>query len=181
MSDKVRKYACIMIKMPPKLAAGVKSFQKSIRPEELIPEEADGGLEDDIHVTLIYGVFDAQQTLISSALSKLQPFALQIGPITSFETSPEHDVLKFDIVESPMLHSIHNAIKAIYPNDQKYDEFKPHMTIAYLKKGSAQKYTGVGNDITGRVIMVKHIIWSNTESQKSTIKLSEAECSHTME
>lgn len=173
MSDKVRKYACIMIKLPPKVSASVHNVQKSIRPTDLYTEEADGGLESDIHVTLIYGVFDAQKALISAALSKLKPFALQIGHITAFETSPEHDVLKFDIVESPMLHAIHNAIKAVYPNDQKYDEFKPHATIAYLTKGSAKKYAGVGNDVTGRVIMVKHIVWSDTTSQKTTIKLND--------
>lgn len=171
MSDKPRKYACIMINMPPMASKAMAEAQQKIDPKDLYTKEANGGLEDQHHVTLLYGVFDDHKTLILNALKQLKPFALQFGDISSFDTNPDNDVLKFDIVECPTLHQIHEAIKAIFPNDYKYDEYKPHATLAYLNPKTAKKYVGMPNNVTGRTIMVKHIVWSGTDSSKTLITL----------
>jgi len=171
MSDRPRKYACILINIPPVTSKAIYEVQKKIDQKDLFVEEANDGLEDHHHVTVLYGLDDRYKNLVLRALKAIRPFAMQFGDITSFETSPKHDVLKFDIVDCPTLHQIHESIKTIFPNDYKYDEFRPHATLSYLNKGKAKNYIGMPNNITGRTIIVKHIVWSDTDSNKTLITL----------
>jgi hypothetical protein len=41
---------------------------------------------------------------------------------------------------SRYLNTIHNELKSLIPNDDKYDIYRPHITIAYVNKGSGIKY-----------------------------------------
>ena len=51
-----------------------------------------------------------------------------------FDTHPSYDVVKYRI-KSPVLDSLHEAAGK-YPNQDDYPEYHPHMTIAYVKKGT---------------------------------------------
>lgn len=43
-------------------------------------------------------------------------------------------------VDSPDLHKLHDLIKKSLPNTQDFDEYRPHVTLAYLKPGMGKKY-----------------------------------------
>jgi 2'-5' RNA ligase len=171
MSDKPRKFACLMINMPRRIAADLQAFQKEIDPADLFVAEAKNGLEDHCHITLKWGLGDCCENLLAAAMAGVDPFSIQVGPITAFTTSPEHDVLKFDIVDADALHRLHEAIKLVYPNVETHPQFRPHMTIAYLNQGASARYVGAPNELTGRVVIVKHVLFSDTLSRKRLIPL----------
>jgi len=126
-------------------AAPVLAFGESIPKAELYdsvdPEWSDGALETDPHVTVLYGLTKHEAAPVAKAIADHGPVTVTLGKMSLFE-SEDYDVLKID-VESPELRAL-NAKLSKLPNENSFPDYKPHMTIAYLKKGEGKKY--VGND-----------------------------------
>ena len=101
------------------------------------------GYEHTPHITVLYGLKnDEDYFKIRDNLSKIDPFEFKIGNIASFRGDKnEYDVLIVEIV-SPGLSKIHEDLKKKYDNDYKYPEYKPHMTLAYVKKGACKEIEG---------------------------------------
>lgn len=99
------------------------------------------GLETNPHVTILHGLKDqVHGDLVCRICQSLEnPLEVEIQNASTFEQD-EYDVLKFD-VDSDLLHKMNKAFRGL-PHESRYDEYKPHMTVAYLKKGKADKYIG---------------------------------------
>ena len=97
------------------------------------------GLETEPHVTVLYGIHDeVHGDLVCRVCQGLEkPLEVDVQGASSFEKD-NYDVLKLD-VESDMLRKMNKAFRA-FPHTNDYDEYKPHMTLAYLNKGTADKY-----------------------------------------
>ena len=126
-------------------AAPILAFGESIPKDELYdsvdPEWSDGALETDPHVTVLYGLTKHEADPVAAAIADHGPVTVTLGKMSLFE-SEDYDVLKVD-VESPKLRALNAKISKL-PNENTFPDYKPHMTIAYLKKGEGKKY--VGND-----------------------------------
>lgn len=119
---------------------------KLIDPNDVFqPDDPTKGLEKRPHVTIAYG-FTAQDypkdvfkyvELRNPNDSERIPRVTLIS-ISKFDNE-EYDVLKWD-VRSPDLTQINATIEANYELENDYKSFKPHCTLAYLKKGTADKY-----------------------------------------
>lgn len=124
-------------------AAPVLAFGESIPKAELYdsvdPEWSDGALETDPHVTVLYGLTKHEAAPVAKAIADHGPVTVTLGKMSLFE-SEDYDVLKID-VESPELRAL-NAKLSKLPNENSFPDYKPHMTIAYLKKGEGKKYVG---------------------------------------
>lgn len=97
------------------------------------------GLETEPHVTVLYGLHDeVHGDLVCRVCQGLEkPLEIDVQGASSFKKE-DYDVLKLD-VESDMLRKMNKAFRA-FPHTNDYDEYKPHMTLAYLNKGTADKY-----------------------------------------
>ena len=51
----------------------------------------------------------------------------------------EFDVVKLGVIKTPKLEEINKRLSEL-PNSNQFPEYKPHITLAYVKKGSGQKY-----------------------------------------
>lgn len=121
----------------PELKTSIDAWvKKYIKPEWV--NETD---KDIPHVTLLYGLL-SNDTGPLRAIGKLfnSPIKLSIGNLNYFDTE-ESDVL-YASVESKELHKIHKMLSRL-PNENKYLKYKPHVTIAYLKKGYAKQFKGL--------------------------------------
>lgn len=126
-----------------KYAAPILAFGESIPKRELYdsvdPEWSDGALETEPHVTVLYGLTKHEADPVAQTIAGHGPVTVTLGKMLLFE-SDDYDVLKID-VESPELRALNAKISKL-PNENSFPDYKPHMTIAYLKKGEGEKYVG---------------------------------------
>lgn len=135
---------CLMAVLPLADAAPIVAWaHEEIKPEDLIGD----GYESSPHVTILYGfepsVSAARvQKVISEKWNRRLAFSL--GKITRFDTSPEHDVLKCDVKGTSELRELNQLMLAEFGDEvsQTYPDYRPHMTLAYVRKKACQSLNG---------------------------------------
>lgn len=129
------KYSNVQIRLPADISRKVLSWGKK---HITAPLER----EDDIHITILYGLHDKTPERTFDFLRKykprLKPIDVTLGKISKFEN--DTDVIKID-VESKELRRIHEILKEL-PHETTHPEYKPHCTIAYVTKGSCDSLLG---------------------------------------
>lgn len=139
----------------------IKQIQDSIDPSDIIK------LEDEPHITVRYGLFD-QPRMIDGVKSLIQGYGevtAKVKDLSLFNTE-EADVLKF-AVESRQLREMNERLKLL-PNYQTYD-YNPHLTVAYLKKGTGQKYVTEQSTTT---LTFDTLHYSESDGTKTPIALT---------
>ena len=133
-----------MAVLPTADAAPILSWShEQIQPVDL----AGDGFENSAHVTVLYGFnpgvtpAEVQAALQSWGRSELR---FTLGPISRFDTSPEHDVLKCDVKFDQDLRELNGLLVQQFKGKitQTFPDYKPHMTIAYLRKGACPGLNG---------------------------------------
>jgi hypothetical protein len=111
--------------------------------EDDVYTEPTYGLEDQPHITLLFGLHDDEvnvddlKKVIRNHANK--PITVQAKGISTFQNeNAPYDVVKFDI-EGDVLHKINKELKN-YPHTTNFPDYHPHMTVAYVKKGMGPKY-----------------------------------------
>ncbi len=96
------------------------------------------GKETEPHVTLLYGLHsNVTPQIIQQILDTIHFGDITLNNISYFNNA-DYDVLKMDASGDGLEKA--NAILSKLPNSNEYDEYHPHMTIAYLQKKKWQKY-----------------------------------------
>lgn len=133
-------YNCLMVQIA--IANYAERFKTIINPEHVYNVEGDDnyGIETNPHITVLYGIHPeiTLYDIMNLNLPNINDLDLNLTKIDSFN-SEKYDVLKFNIV-SKELTKLNKLIKSSVPFTSKYDEYNPHMTIAYLKPGTAVNY-----------------------------------------
>lgn len=132
------EYGCLMVHLN---IPNWYDFLSKINPNELYQTENDRyGLETEPHCTILYGIHsdvnDQDVIDLFSGLKK-SDFDLKIDGVDCFYNQ-EYDVLKLN-VQSEKLHELNGLCKSL-PYTSQYPDYKPHITLAYLQKGSGAKY-----------------------------------------
>lgn len=97
------------------------------------------GLEDNPHVTILYGLHnDIKESDVTDILKLFKDIKIKLINASLFENE-KFDVLKFD-VESEELFTMNKIFTEMFEYTTDYPDYHPHVTIAYLKKGTAKKY-----------------------------------------
>lgn len=134
------KYGCAMVALPEGHASFIIQWGQANIPDELIwNENEDGGREKEIHTTAKYGFVGNPVEQLHDIGDNTAPFPIYIGAVSLFQQA-DHDVVKLD-VESPWLHKLNAALSRL-PNKDKYPVYKPHITVAYVQKGSCDHLVG---------------------------------------
>lgn len=135
--DTTYKYGCLMVKVN---LPDLVNISTSILKEEDIFNDKDNsyGIESEPHVTILYGLHnDIDHDKILHLCKILKPINLSLTDISLFEN--EYDVLKFD-VESSHLELLNELVKNTFKYTNDYPDYKAHLTIAYLNKGTGKNY-----------------------------------------
>ena len=132
-------YSCLMANLPKPLANKVKEYAASI-PDKFIFETNDGemGRERNPHITIKYGLHTTDLKDIMEVLDGQGPLRATVGRVTSFLT-PKSIVLKIS-VQSQDLVVLNKKVCRQLDYTDTYPEYKPHITIAYLKKSDSSPY-----------------------------------------
>ena len=146
-----REYAFLMVDY--ETPSIIKDLQKKIPSRELYTDEdnEDYGLEKQSHVTLVPCLDnDIDIDKLKSYLKPINEYNIVLTDISKFECE-EFDVLKC-AVKSKALKDTNKEIVDKFETHSEYKDYNPHMTIAYMKKGMADKYL---KKILDKLILLK--------------------------
>ena len=129
------KHGWAWIKLPEDVTKKIIEFSKEIPSDEL----TEDGRETQPHITLKYGLQVDDYSLVRECLNGKNGGSAHLGVSSVFENE-EFDVVKVSCAGSS-LHRIHKALNQL-PHEDNYMIYKPHATIAYVKKGCGKKYAG---------------------------------------
>jgi 2'-5' RNA ligase len=156
------EYGCVMVEVPVSNWNEITSY---INPDDVYSGGDDThGIQENPHLTLLYPIFEyVKYEQVKSVLQSIldKEIFIEIDSIDIFEND-KFDVVKFNVKNNDYLNKIHNELKIKIPNDDKFDIYKPHITIAYTKKGMGKKYKKNYN----HSISVKKITYTNPNGTK---------------
>jgi 2'-5' RNA ligase len=143
----------------------LESLKSKIDPKDL----SERGFSDNPHITLLFGLHDEVEAHdIMNIVAHYDTFDIEVNGIDIFENE-EFDVLKLNVVLSKELKSI-NKLLSILPHTNDYD-YSPHITIAYLKKGTGKKY--IDKDYKKTLTGLNKVIYSDKDRNKEVFKIDD--------
>jgi hypothetical protein len=153
------------VDLPKDIADQVVAFGKKIPDSALTGD----GREKRPHVTILYGLHGFDPKFVQAALEGERPVKVTFGKVSLFEND-ERDVVKVDVT-SPDLHRLYAKVLKSQPNTQTFPEYKPHATIAYVRKGQGAKYVG-DNFLEGKSITLDKVVFSGRDGEETEIQLN---------
>lgn len=170
-SQGVYEYGCVMLYFNfPQLG----KIQKYIDEEDIYedPEDSSYGLEDEPHITLLYGLHDdVSLEQVKKIIDNFTFSTIKIFNPSLFKNE-DYDVLKFE-ANDEILNNINKDLR-ILPYTSKFNDYKAHMTIGYLKSGIGKKYTNKFKDLEFEIIpsYVVYSYPSDREKKKEIIQIN---------
>ena len=165
------KFSSIQVDLNKNVTDRMQKFANSIPKEDLYIDEPNGftGTETDSHVTIKYGLGSPSKEKLNSTFKNFGESSLRLGKLSIFEAEL-YDVLKIE-VESSDLKDLNKMVGDNFElPGETFKDYNSHATIAYMKKGTTDKYIGdeqfknITNDFN-------EIVFSSRDGKKYKIKL----------
>lgn len=175
MNRKAYSYSCLIAKIPESLAQKVRDFGASIPNEDIYQDNTgERGRQEEIHITIKYGIHTTDVAEVLDVVEKTKPLKVKLGKTTIFWVG-DSVVLKISVQSSDLAALNANVRRKLECTDT-YPDYKPHITIAYLKKNDKnpywfQKY--MTNDFEGIELELNELIFSMSKGPKYKITLGD--------
>jgi hypothetical protein len=165
---KVRKRGCVMMTVDVPEWDNICSI---VNTEDVYSPDEDHGIEHDPHVTVLYGFYSfVLPNEVIEILRQFEPPKVLFGSIGIFEDHPDFDIVMINVTSEDLTKM--NLSLAKLPNEETFPNYKPHVTIAYVKKGTAKKYEGIQLEIPTELFL-DEAIYSMPNGQKISLELHE--------
>lgn len=128
-------------------------------------------LETQPHVTIRFGFKENIQNKLNKILDSERVIDFRFGRLTTFKNE-DQDVLYLEI-KSKRLEEIHHQL-GIFSNEQTHHTYIPHLTIAYLKSGTGDKYKTLYNPLFGLPYFQEYEIVLSSPQRVQTALVSNA-------
>lgn len=167
----VHEYSSTQVELPAAQAEAIRQLGAAIPEAEIYtdPEDPSLGREDQPHVTVKFGLHTEDVEEVRPLVEGTGPITAKLGKVSIFE-SEKYDVVKIDI-DSPQLHALNKKIAEGTKVTDTHPTYKPHATIAYVKKGEGQKYVG-NTALEGAEITLDSVTFSAKDGTKTAISLA---------
>jgi hypothetical protein len=138
----------------------------------MIPDNelADHGRESIPHVTVKYGIHTKDANDIFDLVKDHGVIEANIGN-TDYFSIKDADVVILK-VHSEKLNALNKAISDGIECTDTHPEYKPHITIAYVKKGLGPKYSGL-TVFAGQKLYLSRLLFSNPVRERTIINLKD--------
>lgn len=161
----IHKYSSTQFNLPEDLASHVKRAAKRI-PDFALHGD---GREDEPHCTVCWGIESPSPDLVRNVIGSHPAFKIRIGKTSHFPDSGDGDVVKAE-VESPSLHELHRKIARATGAVKTHSEYRPHVTLAYVKPGLGKAFSG-DQGLADKEAIVDQIVFSSKNGSRETIPL----------
>lgn len=135
-------YGCLMVRLPKPLADKVRGFGLSLPDDRLYvcdgKGDIQGGRDSIPHVTVKYGIMTIDPDEVARVVESVEPFEVRLGRCSVFHNE-ESVVLKLG-VDSPGMVALHHNVCMKLDHVDTYRDYRPHITVAYLKKNDKDPY-----------------------------------------
>lgn len=160
-------FSSVHVKLPSDISNKIIRWSETkIKDKDLFQSE---GRENEIHVTILYGIHDEEHHYVKKLLEQEPPVNLELGETNVFTNNIKFDVLKISVI-SPDLRRLNKKLKESLEFTNGYVKYQAHCTIAYMQKGTAKPYIG-GEMFKGKKLKTDQIIFSSSNGKKTKIKL----------
>lgn len=171
------KYSTVQFDLNDDLRQRLIAYGQKIPDDDL----AAKGRETNVHITIKYGLHTNDAAAVRDILDGVKSFTVKLGKVSAFyadnqstkdgvkRSGKDFDVLKIDVV-SQALHRLNRRIADALEHTDTHPTYSPHVTIAYLKPGTAADYAG-SDEFAGEEMVVDKLIFSNCEGETTTIDL----------
>lgn len=166
-------YSSLQINVPSILSKEIIQWgEDMIRDEEVYdpPYDQLRGREDEIHITLLYGVHTSDPEFFQPILSEERSFEVKLGVISLFTTNDDFDVVKIE-ASSPTLHYLNQFLRKNVSHTPYYYTYNPHVTIAYVRKNSCNHLEGE-NYFKDWKWRVNTVVFSSKNGNKTPIRIN---------
>jgi hypothetical protein len=160
-------YGCVMLDTP---FENWNLITSMICEEDLVEvtEDIKKAIEDEPHTTILYGLHKkVTMDDVKEVFKDAKPITLKMSNLSCFEND-DFDVLKFD-VESTDLNKMNKSLTDNLEYSTDYPDYHPHITVAYLKPGTAKKYCKDLDSI--ELSGMTKILWSPADGEKDTFNI----------
>lgn len=132
-------YGCLMCIIPEEYSKKILDFNYSLITDgSLYKDGKKFGREVECHTTIKYGFTKSYtEEQMKRMLKDIKPFKIKVTGISLFEND-DFDVVKLD-VKSDVLNKLYDKFSKL-PNEDEYDEYHPHITLCYVRKGLGKKF-----------------------------------------
>jgi len=164
-------YSSVHIDLPNSLADDVIQWGKEyITDDDIFVSQRDPtfGREDEIHITILYGIHSEKPTEVESFFRETKPLYVKLGRVNVFP-NPKFDVVVID-VKSEDLEETNKKLAREIEYTNQYKTYRPHVTIAYVKKGKGWKHAGCAR-WEGKKFVANYVVFSSKNGSKQRIPL----------
>lgn len=163
------EFASTQFNLPEDVADKVLAIGRRIADEDILPN----GRETTPHITIKYGLAPEDSAAVEAALRDVAAFDVVIGPVGVFKND-DADVVKLMVMGSE-IHRLNEIISKAVPHTDTHTWYEPHVTLAYCRPGTGEKYSftiGPGEYIPVRV---SHVMFCDRDEKQTMIALREPE------
>jgi len=164
------EYGCLMIYLDVAKEDWNK-LQDIIDVDDLYIDKEDPsyGRENKPHATVLFGFHaDVKDVDIEKEIDKVKTPKIKFKGVSAF-SSEKFDVLKFD-VDSEDMHKLNSKFKK-FPHTDTFPDYHPHVTIAYLKPKTADKYIKKMKGMAEIPIKLDKLVYSKPDGDEKTYRL----------
>jgi 2'-5' RNA ligase len=133
------EYGCVMVEIS---VSNWNAITSIIDTDDIYEKDDDStyGIQKNPHLTLFYGLHDTvTPEMVNSVFDKFDgDINIEVDGIDIFQNE-EFDVVKFNVKADDDLQYLHDELSQ-FPNSNSFPDYKPHITLAYTKKGTGKKY-----------------------------------------
>ncbi len=165
-------YSSCHVDVPQTLADEIiKWGQENVTDDEIFVTQRDPtfGREDEIHITILYGLHCDSANAIKSVLHNSGPVKIRFGKTNIFTNPSKFDVVVIDVY-SEDLSKINLKLQESVKHTNKYPIYSPHATISYVKKGKGWRHKGVPN-WNNKEFICEYAVFSSKNGIKEKIGL----------
>lgn len=166
LNEELHEFSSTQVQLPESIAGKIVEFGHNINKAHI----AQDGLEDDIHITVKYGIHTNDYKKVKEVVDGFGPVRAILKNIDYFPAneSRDSDVVKIS-VESEDLQRLNKLIRDYVECTDTYPTYNPHITIGYVIPGAGKKYKS--DAFNGIEVEFTELVFSDRNRIKRQIDL----------